>query len=67
MTYLNNYNLNSEKPLNLILFKYFIEHILIIYRCIQQPRGYVLLIGNLGIGKKSLSRLATFSANQEIL
>ena len=62
MTYLNNYNLNSEKPLNLVLFKYFIENILIIYRIIKQPKGYALLIGNPGIGKKSISRLAAFSA-----
>jgi dynein heavy chain len=52
----------SDKPINLVLFSYALQHILIILRIIRQPRGNALLIGLGGSGRKSFSNLASFIA-----
>lgn len=54
--------MNNEKPLNIILFKYALEHILIIHRMITQPKGHGLLIGMAGTGRKSYARLSSYIA-----
>ena len=61
-TCLNNYNLISDKPMNLVLFEYALKHILIILRIIRQPKNSALLIGLGGSGRKSFSQLASFIA-----
>lgn len=61
-TSLNNYNLISDKPMDLVLFEYALKHVLIILRIIRQPRSSALLIGLGGSGRKSFAQLASFIA-----
>jgi dynein heavy chain, axonemal len=61
-TSLNNYNLISDKPMDLVLFDYALKHMLIILRIIRQPKSSALLIGLGGSGRKSFAQLASFIA-----
>lgn len=59
---LNNYNLVSDKPMDLVLFEYALKHVLIILRIIRQPKTSALLVGIGGSGRKSFAQLASFIA-----
>lgn len=61
-TALNNYNLLSDKPMDLVLFNYALEHVLIILRILRQPKGHGLLVGLGGSGRKSFTYLSVFIA-----
>nr|XP_034179953.1 dynein heavy chain 2, axonemal [Osmia lignaria] len=52
--------------LNLILFRYAIEHICRIVRVISQPRGNMLLVGIGGSGRQSLSRISSYMCELSI-
>lgn len=62
-TALSNYNLVSDKPMDLVLFDYALKHVLIILRVIRQPRTSALLVGLGGSGRKSFAQLASFIAD----
>lgn len=49
--YLNDYNLQSTKPMKLVLFLDAISHVCRISRVIRQPMGNALLLGVGGSGK----------------
>ncbi len=65
-TSLNNYNMNTEKPMDIVFFKYVLEHILKITRIITQPKGHCLLIGTSGSGRNSYATIATYASGYEV-
>lgn len=64
--YLSEYNQMSKTPMDLVIFKFIVEHISRVARVLKQSNGHVLLIGVGGSGRQSSSKLATFMNDYEI-
>uniref|UniRef100_A0A803T0M9 Dynein axonemal heavy chain 12 n=1 Tax=Anolis carolinensis TaxID=28377 RepID=A0A803T0M9_ANOCA len=63
---LDEYNQTHKTRMNLVIFRYVLEHLSRICRVLKQSGGNALLVGMGGSGRQSMTRLATSMAKMSI-
>ncbi|ESN95105.1 hypothetical protein HELRODRAFT_102708 [Helobdella robusta] len=64
--YLDEYNVVNKTRMNLVIFKYALEHLSRISRILLIPGGNMLLVGVGGSGRQSVTRLAAYISNVHV-
>ncbi|TDG53310.1 hypothetical protein AWZ03_000125 [Drosophila navojoa] len=65
--YLQDYNSFSSSPMDLVMFRFAIEHVSRVSRVLQMPRGNILMVGMGGSGRRSSCRLAAHIADCRLM
>ncbi|XP_029012096.1 dynein axonemal heavy chain 12 [Betta splendens] len=63
---LDEYNQMHKNGMNLVIFRYVLEHLSRISRVLKQPGGNALLVGVGGSGRQSITRLSTSMAHMNM-
>ncbi|XP_019944293.2 dynein axonemal heavy chain 12 [Paralichthys olivaceus] len=63
---LDEYNQMHKNHMNLVIFRYVLEHLSRISRVLKQSGGNALLVGVGGSGRQSITRLATYMAHMTL-
>uniref|UniRef100_A0A3P9PVX0 Dynein axonemal heavy chain 12 n=1 Tax=Poecilia reticulata TaxID=8081 RepID=A0A3P9PVX0_POERE len=63
---LDEYNQMHKTRMNLVIFRYVLEHLSRVSRVLKQPGGNALLAGVGGSGRQSITRLATSMAHMTL-
>jgi dynein heavy chain len=64
---LADYNVTSDKPMDLVLFQFALDHVARIARVLRQPFGNCMLVGVGGSGRQSVSKLAAHTSDMEVV
>ncbi|XP_076235073.1 dynein axonemal heavy chain 7 [Calliopsis andreniformis] len=64
--YLNDYNTNFKKQIDIVISQYVLECLIKISRTLAIPRSNLLIISPTGSGKKSITNLAAYIQQQEL-
>ncbi|KAM9777518.1 dynein axonemal heavy chain 12-like [Neosynchiropus ocellatus] len=63
---LDSYNQTQRTRMNLVIFRYVLQHLSRVSRVLKQPAGNALLVGVGGSGRQSVTRLAAFMAHMAV-